>query len=402
MKIAYLVNQYPKVSHSFIRREIEAIETHNVEVFRFSIRSCATELVDPLDQEELSKTKVILERGVWGLFTAFIFVFLTRPLAFFPALQLAVKLGWRSDVGILKHLIYFAEACVLFRWLKPIQVSHLHVHFGTNSTTVALLCHRLGGPKYSFTAHGPEEFDRARSISLSEKIHDARFVVAISEFGRSQLYRYCDYTQWEKTHVIRCGLNSELFQTSATPVPDNYHLVCVGRLCEQKGQLLLINAVQKLREQGIIVYLTLVGDGEMRQPIEALIMTLNLQQQVKITGWANQTQVQEYIRDSRVFVLPSFAEGLPVVIMEAFLMERPVISTYVAGIPELVKNQFNGWLVPPGSVTALVDAIKKAINTSPEELQKMGNMGKQAVLENHDIRHTAKQLIELFKRGENR
>lgn len=396
MQVAYLVNQYPKVSHSFIRREIQALEVRGVKVLRFSIRTCAAQLVDPLDQEELAKTQVILDVGIIRLLTALLQVTFSRPGNFFRSLQLAMQMGWGSDTGMIKHLIYLVEACVLLLQLVKAKVTHLHVHFGTNSTTVALLCKQLGGPNYSFTVHGPEEFDRAPQISLSEKILYADFVVAISEFGRSQLYRYSDRTQWDKIHVVHCGLDQEFLQQPITPVPEHHSLVCVGRLCEQKGQFILLSAVKQLIDKGENVHLTLVGDGEMRQPIEAFITENNLQQYVKITGWATQTDVQQYIHHARVFVLPSFAEGLPVVLMEALAMQRPVISTYVAGIPELIRHQVNGWLVPAGSVTALMTAIQQALNTPTEKLAYMGSIGRDDVNKQHNIDLISAQLIELF------
>lgn len=412
MKIAYLTNQYPKVSHSFIRREITALEVSGVKILRVSIRTCGEGLIEPLDQQELAKTRVILDGGMVGLLAAFFVVILTKPGKFLRSLPLAFQLGLRSDLGIIngviKHLIYLAEACVLLRWLKSEQVHHLHVHFGTNSTTVALLCRQLGGPTYSFTAHGPEEFDRAYNLSLPLKILQAKFVVAISDFGRSQLFRHCPSSLWQKIYVVRCGLDEEFFQQSLTCIPDNQHLVCVGRLCEQKGQLLLLLALQQLlereREKYQNIHLTLVGDGEMRQPIEAFICEHNLQSHVTITGWASQNQVQQYIHDARVFVLPSFAEGLPVVLMEALAMQRPVISTYVAGIPELVQtgSQPNpsGWLIPPGSVSALVTAIAQALQTPTSELQQMGKNGQMSVIQSHHINRSAEQLIRLFDGGD--
>jgi glycosyltransferase involved in cell wall biosynthesis len=118
---------------------------------------------------------------------------------------------------------------------------------------------------------------------------------------------------------------------------------------------------------------------------------------VGITGWASSSDVAGYIADSRALVLPSFAEGLPVVIMEAFALKRPVISTYVAGIPELVENGVNGWLVPAGSAEALADAMRQALAASPEKLARMGRAGYERVTQNHDIRKEAAKLADLYR-----
>lgn len=349
MKVAYLVNQYPKVSHSFIRREILAIENCGLSVERFSIRSCKSELVDSADKLELEKTRVVLEQGILGLLVNLLSVAITRPVHLLSALLLVFKIGWRSQSGILKHLIYLAEACVLFHWFVNSKIDRVHAHFGTNSTTVVMLCHLLGGPPYSFTAHGPEEFDCAESIALTEKIRRATFVVAVSSFGKSQLYRWCDQDQWQKIHVIRCGVDSGFLNTAINDLPDSPQLVFVGRLCEQKGLPLLLDAASHLATEELQFNLTIVGDGELRPQMQALIERYGLEKQVTITGWASSSEVKQHIINSRILVLPSFAEGLPVVIMEALALGRPVISTYTAGIPELIKPGVNGWLVPPGS-----------------------------------------------------
>lgn len=397
MKVAYLVNQYPKVSHSFIRREISALEDCGISVVRFSIRSCESELVDPEDKLELQKTQIILSLGILGLLSNLFFVALTRPISFLHGLSLALKVGWIANQKIIYHIIYLAEACVLWSWLKKAEITHLHAHFGTNSTTVAMLCQAIGGPPYSFTVHGPEEFDRADSLALTEKINRAKFVITISSFSRSQLYRWCTYQQWEKIHVIRCGVDDHYLDKKIIPIPSEPNLVCVGRLCEQKGQILLLQAVHKLINDNLQCQLTFVGDGPLRQQIEHLIQEFGLEKVVKITGWASGAEVQKYITNSRALILPSFAEGLPVVIMEALALERPVVTTYIAGIPELVKPEINGWLVPSGSVQALTEVMREVLQLPTENLEKMGKAGSVEVKILHNTSKEAKKLANIFR-----
>lgn len=400
MKIAFLVHYYPKVSHSFIRREIAALEAMGISVARFSIRSCPSELVDPADLLELEKTRVVLGVGAIGLFLALLRVAFTKPIHFLKALWLTFKIGLGSDRGILRNLIYLAEACVLLKWLSDLNISHLHAHFGINPTAVAMLCHVLGGPAYSFTVHGPKEFDSATSLALSEKINRSAFVVAISSFGKSQLYRWCDRDQWSKIHVVHCGLDKTFLNAVYQPIPDKPQLVCVGRLCEQKGQLLLVEAVGQLATEGLDFKLALVGDGPLRSQIEAVIAQLGIEDKIEITGWASNSEVQQYILASRAMVLPSFAEGLPVVIMEALALGRPVISTYVAGIPELVEPGVCGWLVAPGAVEALTTAMRTALESPVAVLEQMGKIGIQRVAQHHDATQEARKLALLFNSGD--
>ncbi len=397
MKIAYLVNQYPKVSHSFIRREISALEANGISVTRFSIRSCESELVDPEDKQEFQKTQIILNVGILGLLFNLLVLAFTKPIAFLQGLLLALKVGRRANQGILYHIIYLAEACVLKKWLQKAEITHLHAHFGTNSTTVAMLCQAIGGPPYSFTVHGPEEFDHPDSLALTEKINRAKFVVTISSFSRSQLYRWCNYQQWSKIHVVRCGVDADYFHQPTISITSAPKLVCVGRLCEQKGQLLLLEAVKNIINDGIQCQLTLVGDGSLRPEIENLIQEYGLEKYVKITGWASGIEVQKYIMNARALVLPSFAEGLPVVIMEALALERPVISTYVAGIPELVKSEENGWLIPSGSVSALTEIMRQVLQLPSEKLEQMGKAGSVTVKMLHNTDKEASKLANLFQ-----
>lgn len=396
MKVGYLVNQYPKVSHTFVRREIHALEELGVDVARFTVRRVNEPLEDEADRAEAGKTRVILDEGARGLARGLLRTALKHPLAFASAARKAVRLGLGSDRGLLVHAAYLAEACVLAEWLDDAGVSHVHAHFGTNPATVAMLCRDLGGPTFSFTVHGPEEFDKPEAIHLEEKIRSARFVAGVSSFGRSQLFRRARARDWDKIHVVRCGLDERLLETAPTPVPDVPRLVCVGRLSEQKGQLLLVEAVARLLREGVKVELVLVGDGELRADIEAKIAREGIGQHVRITGWASGEVVRQEILAARAMALPSFAEGLPVVIMEALALSRPVLSTYVAGIPELVEPGASGFLVPAGSIDALVDGLRELLGTDVVELGRLAAEGRRRVLALHDASVSAKALKDLF------
>ncbi|MDM9382276.1 glycosyltransferase [Chlorogloeopsis sp. ULAP01] len=397
LTIAYLINQYPKVSHSFIRREINSLEKHGIKIQRFAIRSCGNELVDEADIQELEKTQVVLGIGKIGLVISLIRVAIARPIRFLQALWLALRVGWRSERGILYHLIYLAEACVLLGWWEKAYVEHVHAHFGTNSTTVAMLCSAMGGPPYSFTIHGPEEFDCVQSLSLVEKVKRAAFVVTVSSFGKSQLYRWCDRCEWSKIHVVHCGVDDGFLDTTPTSIPSEPRFVCVARLSQAKGHLLLLDAAARLAREGLQFKLVLIGDGLLRNEIENAIAQLGLQNYVELIGWASNGEVRQQILASRAMVLPSFAEGLPVVLMEALALSRPVISTYIAGIPELVEPGVCGWLVPPGSIEALVTAMREALQLPIEQLEHMGSKGQSRVVQKHNIAIEAGNLAALFQ-----
>jgi colanic acid/amylovoran biosynthesis glycosyltransferase len=398
VKIAYLINQSPQASQTFIRREIAALEKQGVPVERFTVRRWNQPLVDPDDLAEQQKTRSILEAGAPALLAALLHALCTRPFALFQAMRLALRCGHRGDRGRLMHLVYLVEACLLLRWLSQSKIDHLHAHFGTNSTAVAMLCHTLGGPRYSFTCHGPEEFDKPEALKLTEKIHRAAFVAAVSEFGRSQLYRWCPPSDWPRIHVVHCGVDESFLNAAATPIAHSRSFVCIGRLCEQKGQLILIDAMALLKQRGVHCQVIVVGDGTMRSELERRIALHSLGDRIILKGWQTNAEIRQWLNSCRAMILPSFAEGLPVVCMEALALRRPVISTYVAGIPELIAPGQSGWLVPAGDVQALASAMIDALQASDEVLGAMGDAGYRTVAVRHDVSREAAKLIPLFAR----
>jgi colanic acid/amylovoran biosynthesis glycosyltransferase len=401
MKLAYLINQYPQPSQSFIRREIVALEQLGIPVSRFTLRRYRGPLADPADQAEQKKTLAVLDQGIAALLLAVCWAFLNRPSATIHAFLTARRSSWEASRSPYVRIAYFVEACFLARHFHQEAITHVHVHFGTNSTAVALLVRLLGGPSYSFTCHGPEEFDRMETLALGAKIHHASFAVAISDFGRSQLYRCAEPNDWDKIHVVHCGVDESFLASNPTPVPSNHRLLCIGRLSEQKGQLTLLEAIARVVPVSPDLELLLVGDGPMRPQLEQAISRLNLENSVRLIGWKSGQEIRDLLISSRAMVLPSFAEGLPVVIMESFALGRPVISTSVMGIPELVRHKETGWLVPPANPERLAAAIIECLDADPAILTRMGAAGRSLVTERHAALREAERLLGLICRTEN-
>jgi glycosyltransferase involved in cell wall biosynthesis len=394
LKIAYFINQYPKVSHTFIRREILALERLGFDIQRIALRGWSETPLDPEDRQEQARTRYVLRQGVWGLVLPVLRAIITSPLSLFLALRLAFRVSRRSDRRVFIHVVRVAEACRIVPWLRESEAGRLHAHFGTNSAEVAMYARCLGGPPFSFTVHGPEEFEAP--MGLAEKVREAAFVSAISSYGRGQLYLRCGLAEWPKIHIVHCGLELSFHQTTALEAPESRRLICVGRLCEAKGQLLLVEATARLRAKGIKLDLVLAGDGPLRAEIESAIERHGLDGTVRITGWISSDSVRDEILAARALVLPSFAEGLPVVIMEAMALRRPVLSTYVAGIPELVRGGENGWLFPAGSLDELAAAMEDCLSRPAAEIQRMGNAAYERVIERHSIDVEAAKLADLF------
>ncbi|MDE2181441.1 MAG: glycosyltransferase family 4 protein [Alphaproteobacteria bacterium] len=395
-RLAYLTSQYPKVSHTFIRREIQAMERQGWDIVRLAVRGWDAELVDPEDKAELPRTIFALKGGAGSLLLGVMQALKRQPIRFFATLRLALLAIRCSDKPMAWHVAYFAEACWFANTLTNQNVSHLHVHFGSNPAEVAMLISALTGISYSITIHGPEEFDRARAIRLREKVGRAAFVVAISFYCRSQLLRNADMEDWPKISVIRCGLPRDYVEAGPVIPSAQARLVCIGRLCEQKGQLLLAQAAAALAAEGREFKLVIVGDGDDRPVIEQQIAKYSLGNIIEITGWAHEARVRSEILAARALVLPSLAEGLPIALMEAMRLGRPVLTTYVAGIPELVTPE-TGWLFPAGSTDDLVNAMRACLDSTPEHLLAMGMRARERVQLLHDLDAQARSLSALFE-----
>lgn len=398
MKIGYFTNQYPAVSHTFIRREIQALAVSELEVVRFAIRPASGTQIHPEDAEEQQKTIYLTKTSYFHVVTLLYKSFFTRPNRTFNMLYLAFQLGWKSDRGLLRHAVYAVEAVVLADLCEQEKIEHLHVHFGTNPATIAMLASILSHKSFSFTAHGSEEFEKAPLLALGLKVARSAFAIGVSSFGCAQLMRWSSPEHWSKIFCVHCGVDDAFLSEPVSPVPSELRFVCVGRLGEHKAQLLLINATREVVDAGFNCHVVLAGDGPMRPRLEALIRSLNLENNVTITGWIPSEQVRSELTRSRALVLPSFSENMPVVIMEAMAVGRPVVSTYVAGIPELVIPGSTGWLVPAGDVSALAEALKEVARMPVGELCAMGKAGRDRVSNQFDARKEAQKLRLLFER----
>jgi colanic acid/amylovoran biosynthesis glycosyltransferase len=408
MRIAYLINQYPKTSHTFIRREILAVEALGYKVVRVALRGWSEVPVDAQDQEEQRGTVYVLKNGLLPLLTSVFHALISSPVKFLRSIGDVLTLSRGGDRPFWVYFVYLFEACWIQRQFKRwaqegTKIDHVHAHFGTNPAAVALLLHSVGGPPYSFTVHGCEEFDRPESLKLGFKAARAHAVVAISSFCRSQLFRWISLDDWKKVSIVRCGLEASYFVSYLPALTERQNVqtppifLSIGRLCGEKGYLVLIEAAAILNAKGVQFNLVFAGDGELRADIERRIDETGLRSKIRITGWISSDQVRAEIASAKALVVSSFAEGLPVVIMEAMAMCKPVIATYVAGIPELVKHEETGWLVPAGNSKELANAMLRVLNASQSQLNDMGLQGQKRVLEDHSISRSASELAQVFE-----
>jgi glycosyltransferase involved in cell wall biosynthesis len=405
MRIAYLCNRYPAVSLTFILREVRALRRLGVDVQTFAIRRAFPEhLVSAADREEYARTYAVLPPDPGALALAHLTAAVLHPLRYLGTLRLALRLRPRGLRGAVWQGFYFAEAILIWRECRRRDISHIHAHFANVATDVALLASHFGGGRsggwsWSFTLHGPVEFYDITQSRLPEKLRRARFVVCISDFARSQAMAFLDHEQWGKLQVVHCGVDPDVFRpvrhsNGAGPAREP-HVLSVGRLIDLKGHALLLEAIAIARAEGVRASLTIVGDGSTRPALEARAARLGLVDEVTFAGAVGQDEIAGFYADADIFCLASFAEGVPVVLMEAMAMEIAVIATRIAGIPELVEDGVSGLVVPPGRADRLAAALR-ALADDPALRHAMGKAGRARVVAEFDVAKSAAQLRELF------
>lgn len=394
-KIAYLTGEYPRASDTFIQREVANLRALGHEVLTCSIRTTGAEhLVGPEQREEHARTFKVLDalRNPAVTLKAHL-RWMKTPGRYLSALSLAWRSAPKGIKGRLYNLIYFVEAGVLAAKLADEGVTHLHNHIAKASCTVAMLVGALSGLRWSFTIHGPDIFFEPHHWRIDEKAARAAFVACISHFCRSQLMCFADAQHWHKLHIVHCGVDPSRY--APKPVRTGLRALFVGRLAGVKGVPILIDAVARLASTYPDLSLRLVGDGPDRKALEAEVTRRGLQDRVVFLGYKSQAEVAEELAQTDVFVLPSFAEGVPVVLMEAMASQVPVLTTRIAGVPELVENGVSGRVVAPGDVSAFADALDRLL--SDAELRKAyGAAGRAMVVAEYDAAREARWLSELI------
>lgn len=397
--IAYLTGDYPKVSHTFIQREVEALRANGVEVLTCSIRRAPeSDFKGREEQRARAETFYVIAaaKNPLRLLATHGRAILRGPGTWGRTLALAIRMRSPGLKALLWQLFYFLEAGVLADHLRRNRVRHLHNHFGNSSCSVAILAAELAGIPFSFTEHGPAIFFEVDRWSLPEKIARARFVVAITHFCRSQLMLFSRPEDWGKITIVHCGVNPAAYRRE--PGGNGKRVAFVGRLDPVKGALLLIEAMAAALKAHPDATLTLAGDGPARAGAEARVRDLGIESSVRFAGFMTQGQVADLLANSDMLVLPSFAEGLPVVYMEALASRIPVVASRVAGVQELVEDGVVGYTVPPGDVKTLTDRMI-GLMSNPATARAMGEAGRAAVEASFDIRREGAWLAEIFRNG---
>lgn len=393
LRLAYLVSRYPAVSHTFILREVLGLRRLGAQIDVASVNAPDREpgRMTQDEKDEAGQVYYVKRAGITGALGAAAHCLWRHPKGTLRALR--KSLGLSRGLRRLYGLGYLAEAMMVTRWMRDRGCRHLHVHFATAAATVGMLARELAPIGLSLTVHGPDEFDDVNGQHLRAKIQAADLVVCISQFARSQLMRISRRADWDKLSVCRLGVAPA--DAAPRPVAAAPRLLCIGRLTPAKGQHLLLAACAALRAQGYAFTLVLVGAGDDNAALRETAARLGLDDNVRFTGALNQAEVRAELQAADLFVLPSLAEGIPVVLMEAMAQGVPCISSPVNGIPELIRHGEDGLLCAPGDAQALARAIA-ALLDDPALRERLGQAGKRRVQAEYSLEDNVAALSRLF------
>ena len=398
-RLAYLVSRYPTLSMIFVIREVVELRKLGFDIDVVSINDpdrAATALSD-LERAEQALTHYVKAEGVTGALSAHLRCVLRHPAGYLRGWARVLRWAGPDLRRLFFQAMYFTEALMVGRWMQESAHTHLHVHLGNVAATVGAYVKHVFGSGLSITIHGPDEFYDSRGQLLREKVEAADFIVCISNFARSQMMLASDPAHWEKFAVCRLGVDLAAFPLRTEPAPsDAFRILCLGRLTPAKGQHVLLAAVHELKRRGRKLAVNVVGDGPDRASLEAQARRLQLQDCVTFVGAVNPDRVRSWYEQADVFVLPSFAEGIPVVLMESMAMGVPVVSTTVAGIPELIRSGTDGILVAPSDHMALADALDK-LAQEPQLRQSLAAECRRRIAANYEIVRNVATLGECFR-----
>ena len=401
--IAYITEMFPSLTQTFVYRELLAVRERGIQIQPFSIWRP--------DPESLSTEAISLQDETFYIFPrSWLFILLShlrflcrRPRKYCGTLFLTLSQTGESVHNRWRSLIHFLYGMVAIREMQRLRIQHIHAHFGWSASSIAMIANRLLGISFSLTLHAHGIF--LNPLLLKAKIKYSQFVVTISEYNRDFLKkRFPELHLEDKIHVIHCGLDPEIFAPSSEPKPDGdlLTIVGIGQLDPRKGFHVLIDACYHLVRKGVHFRCQIIGEGEERSRLEALIRRYNLMEYVILPGKVYQEELRQILKRADVSVLPCVRDesgeldGIPVALMETMAMQIPTVSTRISGIPELIDHGRNGWLTPPGDSVALADALRHLRN-NPRLRNRLGKAARKTVVNEFNIYKSAEAMATLFE-----
>lgn len=397
--MAYVVSQYPMLSMIFIIREVVQLRKlgFRIDVASINAADRGQEGLTDTEAAEAAQTYYVIPHGLMGALKGHVSTLFTNPAGYLRGWRKAIQLAGLDLRALIYNSAYLTEALMIGVWMRSRKQQHLHAHLGSQAATIALFVREVFHFSYSVTVHGPDEFYDAHRQYLRQKVIESHFICCISYFARSQLAKLSPYEHWHKLQVSRLGVDPSVFQPRGfNPNPEVFEIICVGRLCSAKGQHILVDAVQQLVEQSRPLRLRIVGDGEDRDSLERHVHALGLGQVIIFEGAVNQDRIRDLYSRADIFSIPSFAEGIPVVLMEAMSMEIPCVTTRITGIPELIRDGIDGLLVAPSDIAGLAAALARLMDDATLR-EQLGKAARLRVIEHYNLEKNVHRLAEVFR-----
>ncbi|MEZ4524004.1 MAG: glycosyltransferase [Thermomicrobiales bacterium] len=407
MHVAYFMSRFPKLSETFILREMLELESSGVTIDVFAlVEETGTTVHSEL--EDLRADRHYSSPGSREVWRDQIYWLRRRPRRLMKMWWRAVAGNWRSPAFVVRSVIVAVVAATFARKVERLGIDHIHAHYATHPALAAYLVHLLTGTSYSITAHAHDIY--VNRTMLEEKLEHASSVVTISDYNRRYLSNLYPGVS-PNIRVIHCGIKPSDFEHLAgmrklERAPNRYPLeiLSVGSLEAYKGHRYLIEACAMMRDLGVPFRCMIAGGGEDAHKLRELIDELDLKDSVRLVGPVTQTEVRDLLAWSTIFVLPSVIdssgkkEGIPVALMEAMAAGRLVVSTNISGIPELILPGKTGFLVDPEQAGELAATLAR-VRDNPNQAKQIAAQGREHVLEHFELGSTCEQLRQELVRA---
>lgn len=397
IRIAYIVTRFPKLSETFVFREVLELRKQGAEVECFSIHRPLAEPLPPDAKALLNETTYLWPPRIVQFLFGAVKMAVTRPAKFFSTLKFFLKQAPEGLRGKKRFALHFFEGAYLAHMCLQRNVDYIHAHFANGPSSVALAASELSGIPFGFTSHAQDIY--SDPLMLGIKINRAQLPLTISQYNRDYIASNYSLKNRAKLRVHRVAVDLGHFRPrkSAEASGDSPLILAVGRLVPKKGFIHLIRACERLAQRGIDFRCQIVGEGPERAALQAAMGAAKLEDKVSLLG--AQTDVKKYLQQADLFVMPCVLDdsgdrdGIPTTLMEAMAMQVPVISTEVSGIPELVQHEQTGLLTPPEDVEALAQAICRLI-VDEKLRQELAAAGRRHIELHHDLETNTGLLLQ--------
>ncbi len=394
MNLLYIVSLYPCWSETFIVREMKSLQEQGVNIDVLSLRGDEEEFVQKNDIESVKS--VIYTKGLFLQILAFVKYFILHPVLITSWLIKNTVYFWNAPLTLIKNISTILRTLSVINQLDG--VDHIHAHWATYPSTAALLISQITGKTFSFTSHAHDIF--LENHFIKDKVNASKFSVTISNFNVKLLSRIKGIDA-KKIKVVHCAIDPNSYRVEN--LKKEFNILAVGRFDEIKGFKYLIDAIAQLHKNNIKISCNIIGSGELKETLVEQTKKHGLENDIIFHGAKQQHEVRDMMLKSEMFVLPSIKtekgnmDGIPVVLMESMALGTPVISTRVSGIPELINDKVNGYLVDEKNTIQLTEAINTLINLDEVSREGIINSARKTIETDFNINIEANKLLKYIR-----